>query len=499
MGGFDAICVLGPADAKVAAQGGVGVCEGTDAMMAREAFPTGGAAAAGGWRVDRHQPQRGLRPDPIPAVLDLRDGGSAPTTNVGQHRTPSPSRSWICTATRSRARTSSSPRAAGRGLGEPHVGHHRRLGGRQHGLHPAGTDTTGGGHDHRQRPGCWAARPARPPRSRRSALGITTGGNGAGGVTPSEHEHRRSRPERGPVPRPRPCAHGDPRRRGDPAPESRRSVLRLMLGRRPDAARVIPGLWVGSAPTARQAKSLAGGGISVVVDLRGEGGPPTPLARGGPGDPRSRSRTTALPAAAEVSSAASRISRLLRDGEEVLVHCRAGLERSPTIVCAVLMLQGWSLADAYRRVAEARAGRRAHRRPARRPPLRSSARRPGPPARASPPRLAPGEPAEGRQRDRCRDAARARRAAPRRSPRRPLWKRRRFWVPVVGVVLVLGRRLGGPVLPGGQRHVRWQEPGAGRPPAAHRRSQPARRRPGAPGRRPTSAAPRPTSGRSRSC
>jgi hypothetical protein len=128
-----------------------------------------------------------------------------------------------------------------------------------------------------------------------------------------------------------------------------------MLGRRPDAARVIPGLWVGSAPSVRQARRLANGGISVVVDLRREGGAPTTWPE--------TVRVVQIPfedhgtpTVGEVSSAASRISRLLRDGEEVLVHCRAGLERSPTIVCAVLMLQGWSLADAYRRVAEARAG-----------------------------------------------------------------------------------------------------------------------------------------------
>ena len=128
-----------------------------------------------------------------------------------------------------------------------------------------------------------------------------------------------------------------------------------MLGRRPDAVRVIPGVWLGSAPSTAQARRLAREGITVVVDLRAEAAEraawpgtvrvvPIPMVDHG------------TPTAAEVSSAASQVSRLVRDGEEVLVHCRAGLERSPTVVCATLMLQGWSLADAYRRVTEARSG-----------------------------------------------------------------------------------------------------------------------------------------------
>lgn len=128
-----------------------------------------------------------------------------------------------------------------------------------------------------------------------------------------------------------------------------------MLGRRPDAVRVIPGLWVGSAPSVRQAKRLADGGIAAVVDLRGEDGFPISWPDGVQVI-QIPLRDHGTPTPAEVSSAASRISRLLRDGQEVLVHCRAGLERSPMIVCAVLMLQGWPLADAYRRVAEVRMG-----------------------------------------------------------------------------------------------------------------------------------------------
>ena len=44
----------------------------------------------------------------------------------------------------------------------------------------------------------------------------------------------------------------------------------------------------------------------------------------------------------------------MRQGDVVLVHCRAGLERAPTVACAALLCSGWSLAEAYRRVIERR-------------------------------------------------------------------------------------------------------------------------------------------------
>jgi protein-tyrosine phosphatase len=122
-----------------------------------------------------------------------------------------------------------------------------------------------------------------------------------------------------------------------------------------DAARVTRGLWVGSAPSAPQAEELVRRGITAVVDLRAERSetaswPPAVVVDHIP------LVDHAAPTADELDLASRRVSELVRGGHEVLVHCRAGLERAPTIACAVLMRQGWSLADAYRRVVEARHG-----------------------------------------------------------------------------------------------------------------------------------------------
>ena len=124
---------------------------------------------------------------------------------------------------------------------------------------------------------------------------------------------------------------------------------------RPDAVAVTPSLWVGSAPSAGQLEQLVRDGITAVVDLRAE-------ATDGadwPGDVvvvRVPLVDHGAPTGDELRAAAERVTALLRDGRRVLVHCRAGLERSPAVACAVLMAQGWSLADAYRLVAERRRG-----------------------------------------------------------------------------------------------------------------------------------------------
>ena len=52
--------------------------------------------------------------------------------------------------------------------------------------------------------------------------------------------------------------------------------------------------------------------------------------------------------------AATTVSDLVKQGHEVLVHCHAGVERTPTVVCAALMMMGWSLTEAYQRVLEVR-------------------------------------------------------------------------------------------------------------------------------------------------
>ncbi|MGA2284228.1 MAG: hypothetical protein ABSH07_11285 [Candidatus Dormibacteria bacterium] len=58
------------------------------------------------------------------------------------------------------------------------------------------------------------------------------------------------------------------------------------------------------------------------------------------------------------------VADLIRPGDVVLVHCRAGLERAPTVACASPLCMGWSLGDAYRPVLERRRSA-AHRGPAR--------------------------------------------------------------------------------------------------------------------------------------
>src|ERR1700680_3706739 len=56
----------------------------------------------------------------------------------------------------------------------------------------------------------------------------------------------------------------------------------------------------------------------------------------------------------ELRNAAAMVSTLVKQGHEVLVHCQAGIERTPTVVCAALLLMGWSLPEAYQRVLEVR-------------------------------------------------------------------------------------------------------------------------------------------------
>src|SRR6202162_6311263 len=104
-----------------------------------------------------------------------------------------------------------------------------------------------------------------------------------------------------------------------------------MFGRRPDAVRVIPGLWMGSAASIRNGSRLARHGIDCVVDLREEGANVgewaphiliTHIPRVDHGTPTSE----------ELRDAAAKVSDLVKQGYEVLVHCHAGVERTPTVV-----------------------------------------------------------------------------------------------------------------------------------------------------------------------
>jgi len=116
---------------------------------------------------------------------------------------------------------------------------------------------------------------------------------------------------------------------------------------------VIPGLWMGTAASVRHTGRLVSDGIDCVVDLREEGAnvlewPPEiqlrhiPLVDHG------------TPTRNELRDAATTVSSLVREGHEVLVHCHAGVERTPTVVCAALLMMGWSLTEAYQRVLEVR-------------------------------------------------------------------------------------------------------------------------------------------------
>ncbi|HVC33610.1 MAG TPA: dual specificity protein phosphatase [Chloroflexota bacterium] len=110
---------------------------------------------------------------------------------------------------------------------------------------------------------------------------------------------------------------------------------------------------MGSAVDARNGARLARDGIDCVVDLREEGSdvghwPPEVLIRHVPLEDHG------TPSIGELRDAAVTVSSLVNQGYDVLVHCHAGIERTPMVVCAALVLMGWSLQDAYRRVLEVR-------------------------------------------------------------------------------------------------------------------------------------------------
>ena len=131
------------------------------------------------------------------------------------------------------------------------------------------------------------------------------------------------------------------------------AIVREMFGRPPDADRVIPGLSMGSAASMRHAARLARTGIDCVVDLREE------RAKAGHWPPQVIFRHVPLedhgtPSLEELRDAAVTVSSLVKQGHDVLVHCHAGVERTPMVVCAALLMMGWSLTQAYQRVLEVR-------------------------------------------------------------------------------------------------------------------------------------------------
>ena len=123
---------------------------------------------------------------------------------------------------------------------------------------------------------------------------------------------------------------------------------------RADADEIVPGLWVGSAPSSVQVAALVSAGIDAVVDLRAED---DAVRRAWPDYVAVQIAPLVdhgTPSVDALRAAANAVSELMGDGRTVLVHCHAGVERAPTVACAALILQGWSLEDAYRRVTERR-------------------------------------------------------------------------------------------------------------------------------------------------
>jgi protein-tyrosine phosphatase len=127
-----------------------------------------------------------------------------------------------------------------------------------------------------------------------------------------------------------------------------------VFGRRLDAVEVVPGLWLGSAPTKKHVRTLTKAGIDAVVDLRAEVESETSAWPSEISVHFARLQDHGTPSLRELQEAASIVRNLMADGQTVLVHCHAGLERAPTVACAALVLQGWSLEDAYHRIIERR-------------------------------------------------------------------------------------------------------------------------------------------------
>ena len=123
---------------------------------------------------------------------------------------------------------------------------------------------------------------------------------------------------------------------------------RLFTSAAPDAAEVIPGLLVGSAPSARVARRLAKDGVTQVVDLRID----RPIADWPDGIAVSHHPLVEFqaPEVAALDEISSRVADLVTSGHTVYLHCREGIQRAPMVACAALMQMGWPLADAHRQV-----------------------------------------------------------------------------------------------------------------------------------------------------
>ncbi|MBI3969143.1 MAG: dual specificity protein phosphatase family protein [Chloroflexi bacterium] len=118
--------------------------------------------------------------------------------------------------------------------------------------------------------------------------------------------------------------------------------------RRLDLTWVTPQLAVGGRFDADQVPDLAKAGIRAVVDLRSEHcDDAVLLARHGIQFLHLPVADTHAPTAEQLERALDWIARHLAEERPLFVHCHGGQGRSVTLVCAVLIRQGYSLAAAY--------------------------------------------------------------------------------------------------------------------------------------------------------
>jgi protein-tyrosine phosphatase len=123
-----------------------------------------------------------------------------------------------------------------------------------------------------------------------------------------------------------------------------------------DAVEVIPGLRIGAAPSRRAVRRLVRAGVTHAIDLRGrEDAAHVTIWPEGVFTDSYPLEEYEAPDIAELRQVSSDVASLVAQGEVVYIHCRAGIQRAPTVACAVLLQMGWSLADAYRVVSSRRA------------------------------------------------------------------------------------------------------------------------------------------------
>ena len=96
--------------------------------------------------------------------------------------------------------------------------------------------------------------------------------------------------------------------------------------------------------------------ISVVIDLEGGVDEGIPVLPGGIQYLCIPFEDDALPDRAVLAAATEYVERMIASGRRVLVHCSAGINRSPLFAGVVLHRLGWSGRDALERLRERRPG-----------------------------------------------------------------------------------------------------------------------------------------------